>query len=762
MTGSDETKTHFRTCHLCEATCGLEITTKGDAVVRIRGDQNDVFSRGFICPKGSTIKDLDGDPDRVRHPMVRDGETWRKVSWEEAFAEIDRRFRGVRARHPDPRSSAIYFGNPTAHNISSSLYLRSLMNALKTTNVYSASTVDQMPKQISAALMFGAMATIPVPDLDRTDYLVILGANPWESNGSVCTAPDFPGRVEAIRARGGKVVVVDPRRTKTAEHADWHLAIRPGADAALLAAIVHVLFVDGLATLGDIDGRVNGVEAVRDVTAETTPEWAERITGLDAGDIRTLAHELSAAPSAAVYGRIGTCINEFGTLSSWLVDVVNVLTGNLDRVGGAMFGLAATQAGPSLGSARQGKAFDLGRWRSRVRAAAEAGSELPVAVLAEEIETAGDGQIRALFSVAGNPVLSTPDGRRLDAALATLELFVAVDMYLNETTRHAHVLLPPPRSLTRPHYDHLLYQFAVRSVANWSDPVFELHADERHEWDTLLRLGAVLAGSGTEVDVEELDEAAARGRLESAVRSRRSPVFGRNVDELLALCGDERGPARLIDITLRLGRFGDGFGARPDGLTLAKLRENPHGIDFGPLIPRLEHALTTPSGRVELAPALLVDDMARFRSSSTSDAPIATSERSSLALQLIGRRDLRSNNSWMHNVNVLVKGKPRCTLQIHPDDAALRNISDGESVRVESSVGAIEVTVAVTDIVRRGVVSLPHGWGHHRNGSRLGVARANAGASFNDVVDSSLIDPHSGNAALNSTMVVVTPRAGAK
>ena len=274
MANPEGTMTHFRTCHLCEATCGLEITTKGDAVVRIRGDQNDVFSRGFICPKGSTIKDLDSDPDRVRHPMVRDGETWREVSWDEAFVEIEARFREVKARHGDPRSTAIYFGNPTAHNISSSLYLRSVMNALKTTNVYSASTVDQMPKQISAALIFGAMATIPVPDLDRTDYLVILGANPWESNGSVCTAPDFPGRVEAIRVRGGKVVVVDPRRTKTAEHADWHLAIRPGADAALLAAIVHVLFVDGLATLGDLDGRVNGVEMVRDVTAETTPEWA--------------------------------------------------------------------------------------------------------------------------------------------------------------------------------------------------------------------------------------------------------------------------------------------------------------------------------------------------------------------------------------------------------------------------------------------------------------------------------------------------------
>ena len=405
--------------------------------------------------------------------------------------------------------------------------------------------------------------------------------------------------------------------------------------------------------------------------------------------------------------------------------------------------------------------FALGRWTSRVRGASEAGSELPVAVLAEEMQTPGDGQIRALFTVAGNPVLSTPDGAGLDEALAALEFYVAVDMYLNETTRHADVILPPPRSLTRPHYDHLLYQFAVRSVANWSDPVFDLDANERHEWDTLLRLGAIVAGAGIDVDVNELDDSVARARLESAVRSRRSVVFGRNVEELLMLCGDERGPSRLMDITIRLGRFGDGFGANPDGLSLAKLREHPHGVDLGALIARLADIITTPSGRIELAPPVLADDLRRFvdahvRDASTID-PRSTDCQAVDALQLIGRRDLRSNNSWMHNVNVLVKGKQRCTLQIHPDDAARRDIFDGERVRVQSSVGAIDVEARVTDIVRRGVVSLPHGWGHHRTGMAMSVANANAGQSFNDVVDTRLIDPLSGNAALNSTMVSVTP-----
>jgi anaerobic selenocysteine-containing dehydrogenase len=538
-----EDRVHFRTCHLCEATCGLEITTRGRDVVRIRGDRADVFSKGFICPKGSTIKDLDRDPDRVQHPMIRSGDTWREVTWEEAFVEIDARWRAFQSTNPDPRATAVYFGNPTAHNISSSMYLRSIINGLKTTNVFSASTVDQMPKQISAALMFGTMATIPVPDLDRTDFLVMLGANPWESNGSLCTAPDFPGRVEAIRERGGTVVVVDPRRTKTAEHADRHLAIIPGTDAALLAAIVHVLFAEGLTTLGAAEGRVLGIDEVRAATLDTTPAWAAPITGLAADDIVALARDLAAAPTAAVYGRIGTCINEYGTLTSWLVDVVNVVTGNLDRAGGAMFSTSATQPAPTPDVAkRAGKAFTLGRWSSRVRGAAEAGSELPVSVMAEEIETPGDGQIRALFSVAGNPVLSTPDGRRLDDAFASLEFYVAIDSYLNETTRHAHVLLPAPRSLTRPHYDHLLYQFAVRTVANWSDAVFELDANERHEWDTLLRLGAIITGSGVDVDVDELDDAAARARLASAVRTPGSIVAGRDVDELLEQCRPERGP----------------------------------------------------------------------------------------------------------------------------------------------------------------------------------------------------------------------------
>jgi anaerobic selenocysteine-containing dehydrogenase len=754
---------HFRTCHLCEATCGLEITTRGNDVVRIRGDRSDVFSKGFICPKGSTIKDLDRDPDRVRQPMIRTGATWREVSWEEAFMEIDARWREFQATQPDPRATAVYFGNPTAHNISSSLYLRSIINGLKTTNVFSASTVDQMPKQISAALMFGTMATIPVPDLDRTDFLVMLGANPWESNGSLCTAPDFPGRVDAIRERGGTVVVVDPRRTKTAEHADRHLAIIPGTDAALLAAIVHVLFAEELFTLGAAEGRVAGLDAVRTATIHITPAWAAPITGLEADDITSLARDLAAAPTAAVYGRIGTCINEFGTLTSWLVDVVNVLTGNLDRAGGAMFSTTATQVAPSADSShaspRKAKAFTLARWTSRVRGAAEAGSELPVAVLAEEIETPGDGQIRALFSVAGNPVLSTPDGRRLDNALASLEFYVAIDSYLNETTRHAHVLLPAPRSLTRPHYDHLLYQFAVRSVANWSDAVFELDADERHEWDTLLRLGAIVAGTGVDVDVDALDDDVARARLASAVRSSSGVVAGRDVDELLELCRPERGPARLIDISLRLGRFGDGFGARPGGLSLAELRRHPHGMDFGPLVPRLDEALATPSGSIELAPAVMTDDLVRFTEThQTQEIP---GDVPGASLHLIGRRDLRSNNSWMHNVNVLVKGSPRCTLQIHPDDALAREITDGALVRITSSVGSIDVHAAVSPIVRRGVVSLPHGYGHHRDGARLDIARAHAGESFNDLVDTKVIDPHSGNAALNSTRVRVQPVATA-
>ncbi|HEY8546017.1 MAG TPA: molybdopterin-dependent oxidoreductase, partial [Acidimicrobiales bacterium] len=498
-TGTTATTTAYRVCPLCEAGCGLEITLDGHRVQRIRGDRDDVFSKGFICPKGSTLKQLHEDPDWLRQPVVKRDGRFVPVTWDEAFAEVDRLLTPVLAEHGRD-AAGVYIGNPTVHTLGGQFFVRPLIKALGTTNVFSASTVDQRPKEIASGLMFGAPLTVPVPDLDRTDHLVILGANPYASNGSLATAPDWPGRLKALRERGGKLVVVDPRRTRTAEAADEHVAVLPGTDAFLLASMVQVLAEEGLVDPGAAGPYLAGVDTVLETVAPFTPEATAPITGVPADVVRRLARELAAAPTACVYGRIGTTVAEFGTVASWLVDVLNALTGNLDRPGGAMFTRAAAGAANTRGSGRYGRGIRLGRRRSRVRGAPETLGELPVACLAEEIDTPGEGQIRALVTVAGNPVLSTPDSARLDAALAGLDCYVAVDPYINETTRHAHVILPPPTALQKGHYDLALLQLALRNVAHYSPPVLPLEAGQLDEWKILARLALVAQGMGPDAD----------------------------------------------------------------------------------------------------------------------------------------------------------------------------------------------------------------------------------------------------------------------
>ncbi len=748
-------ETVYRTCPLCEATCGLAVELSGrsgpEDIVRIRGDRDDVFSRGFICPKGSTLGDLDRDPNRVRTPLVKENGAFRPASWEEAFALIDARLREVRTQHGDD-SVAVYLGNPNAHNMSASLYSTPFLKALKTKNIYSASTVDQMPKQVSGGLMFGTVLSIPVPDIDRTDYLMIIGANPYESNGSLMTAPDFPNRMAAIRERGGRVVVIDPKRTKTAEHADEHVAIRPGADAAFLLAVVHVLFADGLVDLGRAEGLINGVDEVKTASASFTPERVADATGVPADVTRRLAHELAGARTAAVYGRIGTCNQIFGTTVSWLVDVVNVLTGNIDKPGGAMFTTPATGSATTRGKPGIGRGVRFGRWHSRVRKAPEVFGEFPAAVLPEEIESDGPGQIKALFTLAGNPVLSTPDSDRLDRALSTLSFMVSVDIYVNETTKHADVILPAPRVLTRPHYDYSLYSLAIRNVANWSPALFPLASGELGEWEILLQLTAIANGLGPDADVNELDDNSVRESLDKLVKSEASGVHGRDPEELFTLLGGRRGPDRLLDIQLRTGPYGDAFGSKPEGLSVDRLAANPHGIDLGALQPRLPDVLRTATGMIELAPPSLVEDVRRVETSVDAYAPHDPVGRPFL---LIGRRDIRSNNSWMHNLRVLTKGRERCTMQIHPDDAMAQGLSDGSMALVESSVGEVSVRVECTDSIMRGVVSIPHGWGHDHDGAVLDVARGRAGVNANRLVPGDVVDPLSGNAVTNGVRVSI-------
>ena len=743
MSPTATTRTAFRTCPLCEATCGLAITLEDGEVTRVQGDDEDVFSHGYICPKGAVLGDLDADRDRLRAPLVRgeDGEL-HEASWAEAFAAVDALLRPVIDEHGGS-AIGVYLGNPNVHNLAGGLYVKPFVKTLRTRNVFSASTVDQMPKHVSSGLLFGDPLAIPVPDVDRTDWLLMLGANPLMSNGSLFTAPDLPGRLRALRERGGRLIVVDPRRTRTADAADEHVAIRPGTDAWLLAGMAHTLFDEGLVDLGDLDVLVNGVDEVARAVKPFDPASCAEACGVPAEVIRRLARELAAAERGVVYGRIGTTTVSFGTLTSWLVDVCNVLTGNLDRPGGAMFSRAA-----HVGDRSGRPAFTTGRWRSRVRDLPEVLSELPVATLADEIETPGDGQIRALFTIAGNPVVSTPNGDRLDRGLAGLEVMVCVDPYLNETTRHADVILPPPTTLERSHYDIAFTGLAVRNVANYSPPVRERGADQPDEWEILLRLGGIASGLGPDVDAGSLDDYVCRALVELLVQQPSSPIHGRDPDEIMGAVASRSGPERLLDVLLRTGPYGDGFGDG-DGLTLATLEANPHGVDLGPLTPRLPGNLATDSRKVELAPPTLMADLTRLAGSAANDDG---------RLLLVGRRHVRTNNSWMHNVPALAKGRPLCTLQVHPDDAARLALEDGRDATISSAVGRVVAPVEVTDRVMAGVVSLPHGFGHDVDGVRLSVAATEQpGVNSNVLSDEQAMDPLSGTAVLNAIPVEVAP-----
>jgi anaerobic selenocysteine-containing dehydrogenase len=746
---------HYRTCPFCEATCGLAVTMRGTEVASVRGDDEDVFSHGFLCPKSQGLKQLNEDPDRLTRPLVRrDGEL-AEASWEDAFAEVDRGLTGVlEAGGRD--AVAVYLGNPAAHSLGPMIYGAAFLKALGSKNIYSASTVDQMPKQIAAGLMFGAGLSVPVPDVDRTDYLLILGANPLVSNGSLLTAPDMRGRIRSILERGGKVVVIDPRRTRTAREASEHYFIRPGTDAAFLLGIVNVLIGEDLADPGRLAEHANGAERIPELAAEFDPQAVAPLCGIAADEIRGIARELGAAERAAVYARIGTTTQRFGTLASWAVDVVNFLTGNLDAEGGAMFPLAAVGQRNAAGRGPQGKGVRVGRWASRVRGLPEVLGELPVAGLADEIATSGEGQVRALVTVAGNPVVSTPDAGALERAVETLDFVVSVDIYVNETTRHADVILPAPEPLAKAHYDFALYQLAVRSVANYSPPILPRAAGQPDEWETVLRLAAIAAGQGPDADLDAWDEVVLRTVLGRELGLPGSRLEGRDPDELVDALEPRRGPERVLDFMLRAGPFGDGFGADPGGLTLAKLEAAPHGIDLGPMRPRIPDVLRTPSGRIELAPVEIVADLPRLEAElaaapTNGDGAVANGH-----MVLIGRRQLRSNNSWMHNLPALVKGKDRCTMWVNPVDAGRIGLEDGAPARLTSDAGELTAPVEVTDEIMPGVVSIPHGWGHDRPGIRMRVAADHAGVNSN-LLTPTEVDPLSGNAVLNGIPVEVAP-----
>jgi anaerobic selenocysteine-containing dehydrogenase len=730
---------HLRTCPLCEAMCGLEIHVEGDEVALIRPDRDDVWSHGFICPKGTTLGHLHHDPDRLRAPLVREGDEWREVGWDEAFARCEEVLSGVVERH-GKEAVTCYIGNPTAHNFSLARYVGLFIALAELPTIYSAGTVDQWPKNVSCMLMYGGMWWIPAPDIQRTHYWLIMGGNPQASQGSLLACPDAIGEIDAIRERGGKVVVIDPRRTGTADKADEWIAIVPGTDAAFLLAICHVLFADALVDLGDVADLVAGLDTVRTIAAAFPPERVAGTCRIPAETIRRIAHEIAAAPAAAVYGRIGLCNQEFGTLASWLIDVVNILTGNFDRPGGLMFGNPVAWGANSLPDPQWADGVSFGRWKSRVRGAPEVLGQTPVSCMAEEIATPGPGQLKALVTIAGNPVISAPDAGRLDDALPMLECMISVDNYLNETTRHAHLILPGLSALEQPHFDDLITMWAARSFGNFSPAVFAPPADRPAEWEILTRLAGLLAGmSNADINVGAIDDGYFAALCEA-----------KGVDAATVMTNYEQpGPERMLDLQIRTGPFGDRYGENADGLTLQDFRDRPHGIDLGPMVPRVRELLNTPSGKIELAPEYITNDVPRLA---------ARLERTRNGeLLLISRRHLRSNNSWMHNVKVLVKGKDRCTLLIHPDDATRVGVEDGKLARVSSEAGMLEVPVEVSDEMMRGVVSLPHGWGHDKDGTRLSIAREHAGVNNNLLAPGRLVDPLSNNAVVNGIPVEVVP-----
>ena len=695
-----DTQTHYRTCNICEAMCGLEIQHRGNEILSIKGDNNDPFSRGHICPKAVALQDFYNDKDRLKTPMKRTADGWQQISWEEAFEEIASRFRGIQQEHGQD-AVGVYLGNPNAHNFGNAIMLPRFFKALGTNNRYSSASADQLPHHVASNYMLGAGMLIPVPDIDHTDFMLIIGANPIVSNGSLMTAPGVGKRLKAIQQRGGKVVVVDPRRTETAKKADQHLFIRPETDALFMLAMVHTLFEEQLVTLGHLEDRIDGLQQLAGAVKPYAPESVADACGMSASAIRELAREMAAAKSAVCYSRMGASTQSFGGLCQWLNNVLNILTGNFDSRGGAMF----PQPAFDLVRDKKGNPSSYGRYESRVRKLPYFNNEFPVATLADEILTPGEGQIRAMITIAGNPVLSAPGGSRLEDAFDALDFMVSVDIYLNETTRHADIILPATTGLEVPHFDVFFNSFAVRNTAKFSEPMFEKTPNQKHDWEILRDLALPLTG----------------------------------------LEDDGVTPEAMLDLGLKHGAYGK------EGMSLETLKANPHGVDLGPLQPCLTQRIQTEDGKIRIAPELYMKDLKRLDASGLLQAD----KNSEYPFTLISRRLPRSHNTWTQNSHRLVKGKNPCTLQMNASDAGKLGLEDGQLASVTSASGSINLPVEIDDDMFEGVISMPQGWGHNRPDTAMSIAQGQPGVSMNDVTDSGRIDALTGNAAFNGTRVAV-------
>lgn len=699
-------KIHHRACHLCEAICGLEIKTRGDEILSIKGDKADPISKGFICPKATAIADIHNDPDRLRKPVKRVGQDWIEISWQEAIDTTAKRLVEAQQKHGED-TVGFYAGNPGVHNYGNLTHGSLLRRAVKTKNNFSATSLDQLPHQLTSYAMYGHQFLIPIPDIDRTNLMVILGGNPLASNGSIMTMPNAPQRLKDLQARGGKLVVIDPRRSETATVADQHIFVKPGSDAYVLMAIINTLFKENQLNLGHLEDNLDGLETIRTAVSGFSLELAEQQSGIDADTIRDLAIELATTDKAVIYGRMGVSVQEFGSLCQWAIQVINILIGSLDTEGGAI----ATS--PAFAYVKKGTPggghFDL--FKSRVSGLPEFGGELPAVTMAEEMLTPGDGQIKAMVTIAGNPVISSANASELDKAFSGLDFYVAFDFYINATTRHADIILPPTSPLEHDHYDIAFFRLAVRNCTRFNPAVFAANDDAMHDWE----------------------------------------IFNAVSAKISELKGKDFRPLPAPDVVVAHGIEHDYYGAKQNpemSLTLDKIKAQPHGIDLGPLKPGIVTRLATESGKIMCAPEFLVNDLKRLAESAT--------ERAADELLLIGRRHVRSNNSWMHNYHRLVKGKPRWQLMMHPEDMLDRGLSNESQVKIQSRVGEVTTTVVSTDEVMRGVVSLPHGWGHKKYAVKMGIAVQQDGVNCNELTDDKFIDKLSGNAALNGVPVTVS------
>lgn len=702
---TDTVNTHYRACHLCEAICGLEIRTQGKEILSIRGDKDDPFSHGYICPKATAIADIHNDPDRLRKPVKRVGNDWQEISWDEAIDLVAHKLVDTQEQH-GANAVGFYAGNPGVHNYGNLTHGSLLRRAVKTRNNFSATSLDQLPHQLTSCAMYGHQFFLPIPDIDHTDIMVIFGGNPIASNGSIMTMPNGPKRFKALQERGGKLVVIDPRRTETAEVADQHIFIKPGSDAFVLMAMIKTLFEEGWTNTSHLDDHLLDLNVVKDAVSDFSLTLAESRSGISAEQIKALTKQLATTERAVLYGRMGVSVQEFGTLCQWAIQIINILIGALDTVGGTLI------TSPAFGYMRKGLngAGHFNAFQSRVSGLPEFAGELPAVTMAEEMLTPGEDQIKAMVTIAGNPVISSANGAELEKAFANLDFFVAFDIYINATTHHADVILPPTSSLEHDHYDIAFLRLAVRNYTRFNEPVFEPEQGAMHDWE----------------------------------------IFNALAARISELKGVDFRPLPAPELMIAHGIQADHYGPEQNpeiALTLEKIKASPHGIDLGPLKPGLTERLCTEDGKIHCAPDFIIQDLDRLK--------LAKHEVNADQLLLIGRRHVRSNNSWMHNYHRLVKGKPRWQLMMHPNDLAKLGIEDESQVTIESRVGQVNTTVVATDEVMPGVVSLPHGWGHKRPGVKMDIATQQEGVSCNEITDDKFIDKLCGNAALNGVPVSV-------